>query len=604
RLQQVGDLGRPETRDGGQIMAMAQDPAKPERFWALLWHGGLWRSDDGGASWRRGRGALADLPSTTCAIVPGQDLRIAGAEWSLQDDESGTCFGGERIAPVRSPALLTALAAADRRPRRGGWPAEPAPGRELQLLLAEFAQLEPLALPGGEFATRLVTAVRAEPPATIGDRLARARLLRRMAGDGLEYEGGRGPDEPFRASRVDAAWLAARLSEPALAADAQEHPEFLVAQLDACAWVARCGPVLRPSQVVVVMRRGQRLAAWLQARWGGERRARQAVAGFETALASGIGHGGVLLREAFTTAFGLRRDEAPRHLLILADLVAAQPSDTSARRRLAEAIGDLDGWQDALRGQLPPGVGEAWLAAARALASGPVHPAEQPCIAIAAWRALRHAPAAADDRVVPDIAALVKPADPTVRYSRRGYLHGRAASQAYDAIAKRWRAAAPTDRAAWLARFAAGRAVMTALDAGYDGMESRNPDDAKAACANHLAWALLTASDRAVHDPAAALALARQAVQTVSLAGYLDTLALAQARTGDRAGAVASQEAAIAAIAPRASAAWRRAFAQRLELYRELQADPARPLPEELFIDAAPPAKPAPAAPATPAGGF
>lgn len=599
RLQRVGEMEVRALTRTGEILSLAADPARPERLWAVTMQGGLWRSDDGGANWRRGRGALASLAGVQVLVVPGRDLLLAGATWRFQDDEAGTCFGAARAQPVRSPALLTALAAAQRRAQRGAWPAEPATGPALRLLFDEFAQLEPLALPRGDFATRLVAAVREPAAPSLGDRLGQARLLRRMAGDGLEYEGGSDPDEPFRAAGIDRAWFSSRLAELPAVADAQAHPEFLVAYLDACAWIARVQGEPSLPRAVAALQQAHRIAAWLQARWGGERRVRLALAALETATAVAVASGSVPRREAYAVAFGERR-EAPRHLDAITELVAAQPGDASARRRLAEAIGDLDGWQRGVGARIPPGFAASYRRAAEALAAGSPRPAERVSIAIAAWHAQRHAPAAWDDATTVAVASLVKEPDPAVRYSRRGYLQGLAAKQAYDDIAKRWRAARPVDQAGWQARIAAARAVLAALEAGCDGVHFPDDIDARAACANHLAWDLLTADVRAVQDPAAALVLAHQAVQRMRLAGFLDTLALAQARSGDRSGAVATQQEAIAALSPRASSAFRAGFAERLEIYRGLAAAPDQPLPPELFTDPHPPApaRPRPAAPA------
>ena len=84
---------------------------------------------------------------------------------------------------------------------------------------------------------------------------------------------------------------------------------------------------------------------------------------------------------------------------------------------------------------------------------------------------------------------------------------------------------------------------------------------------NHLAWVLATSRSQA--RPEEALALARQLCQLThdAQAGFLETLAAAQARLGHYAEAVDAQTRAL----ERVPAAYRALLAERLELYRKGQ---------------------------------
>ena len=127
--------------------------------------------------------------------------------------------------------------------------------------------------------------------------------------------------------------------------------------------------------------------------------------------------------------------------------------------------------------------------------------------------------------------------------------------------------------------------------------------DLHVSLANALAWDLLTLPDRSVHEPAEALRLMNRAVERDGrqTADYLDTLALALCRTNSRAGAVQTQEEALAKLG-RNKEGERPAYQHRLTTYRALVTAPGLALPDEVFRDpAAVLTTTEPAAPAGPA---
>lgn len=93
---------------------------------------------------------------------------------------------------------------------------------------------------------------------------------------------------------------------------------------------------------------------------------------------------------------------------------------------------------------------------------------------------------------------------------------------------------------------------------------------------NALAWLLAVCPDEALRDGTRAVALAQKAVGLQRSPAHLDTLAAAQARSGQYAEAVKSQEEALGLLAPASKA--RAGYEQRLALYRAgaPYADPPR----------------------------
>jgi hypothetical protein len=126
--------------------------------------------------------------------------------------------------------------------------------------------------------------------------------------------------------------------------------------------------------------------------------------------------------------------------------------------------------------------------------------------------------------------------------------------------------------------------------------------DLHVSLANELAWDLLTLPVRTVHDPAEALRVITRAVERDGRQSpaYLDTLALAWCRTNDRVAALRTQEEAITKLGQDADRD-RPTYNKRLTVYRELIANPAMALPDELFSDPTGAAGESPEATETPA---
>lgn len=83
---------------------------------------------------------------------------------------------------------------------------------------------------------------------------------------------------------------------------------------------------------------------------------------------------------------------------------------------------------------------------------------------------------------------------------------------------------------------------------------------------NDMGWELCTAADAAARDPRRGLEAVRRAMTDDAPAGFIDSLAACQAATGDFAGAVATQQRALALPDPASTMAAR--MRERLDLYK------------------------------------
>jgi photosystem II stability/assembly factor-like uncharacterized protein len=76
--------------EGTAPRSLAADPAHPERVWCgTAGGGGVWRSDDAGASWRPAGDEVASLDVSALAVAPGEEVVYAGIDpsalWRSED---------------------------------------------------------------------------------------------------------------------------------------------------------------------------------------------------------------------------------------------------------------------------------------------------------------------------------------------------------------------------------------------------------------------------------------------------------------------------------------------------------------------------------------
>ena len=65
--------------DGGTVVAIAYDPQHPEKVYAGLWGGGVFKSQDGGATWQPASAGLGNLNINSLAVAPtNPDILFAG----------------------------------------------------------------------------------------------------------------------------------------------------------------------------------------------------------------------------------------------------------------------------------------------------------------------------------------------------------------------------------------------------------------------------------------------------------------------------------------------------------------------------------------------
>lgn len=166
-----------------------------------------------------------------------------------------------------------------------------------------------------------------------------------------------------------------------------------------------------------------------------------------------------------------------------------------------------------------------------------------------AGRAIEALEAAA--RAAPDDAAILE--DLALALMNAGRF-----GEAAERFAKQAEVDRSSSRPAFNRGVAAERAGLdVAAKAAYEEALRRAPDDP--AAANALAWLLATSRDGAVADPAKSLELARRAVGAEPRnAAYLDTLAEARRKTGDRPGAIEAIRQAIDAAPEREKAGYRK----------------------------------------------